>query len=90
MRHWRTFADGAIHQALTGDPSLHIAVAAPSGRHVRSPARADVRPLAFYAGGFFLAGALLGMARPLLRTRVAIYAGCAGTLVMVAIVIRDS
>jgi len=55
---------------------------------VVAPDREALRGIAFYVSGFALAGGLLGVARPLLRSRPAIYAGgiLAGAIVMFMIV----
>ena len=55
---------------------------------VVAPDREALRGIAFYMAGFAIAGALLGLARPLLRSRPAIYAGgiLAGAIVMFMIV----
>jgi hypothetical protein len=51
----------------------------------------DLRMLAVYCGGFALAGGLLGLFRPLLRTRAGTYAGyaAAGAIVMVMVSVAD-
>jgi hypothetical protein len=52
---------------------------------------ADVRPMAYYVGGFALAGAFVGLVRPFLRHRAAAYAAMAvgGAIVMNVIAISD-
>jgi hypothetical protein len=57
--------------------------------HVALPTWQELRPLAFYVGGFSIAGGFLGLVRP--TGRVGVYAGCAcaGAIVAIMIMLGD-
>src|SRR5690242_2438544 len=82
---------GVLALVCLGVGALRILAALVFGAHVALPTVADLRLLAFYVGGFSVAGALLGVARPLLRTRRTSYVGCAcaGALAMIVIGVGD-
>ena len=61
------------------------------GGKLGTPDPAELRGIAFYMGSLGTAGALLGAARPLLRTKVGVYAGlmAAGVVVVIGIILAD-
>lgn len=63
-----------------------------SGGKAQTLGWVDIRPVAFYIGGFCLAGAFIGLVRPMLRGRVAVCAVMAigGAIVMNTIAVSDA
>lgn len=87
---------GAALGAALGGVFLLIGVARAafflmSGGRLQPIAWTDLRPIAFYIGGFAVAGGFLGLLCPILRGRVAIAGALAvsGAIVMNAIAISD-
>ena len=70
---------------------LRAAVYLVGGGKIQPLGAADRQTLFFYISGFAAAGALLGAARPLLRTKAGVYAGCmaAGVIVAFAVVLSS-
>ena len=76
---------------LIGIGLLRALLALVSGRHLAALTGQDARLLAFYVGGFVVAGGLIGAAGPFLPGRVGTYARFVfgGMVVVLAIVIGD-
>ena len=63
-----------------------------AGDDIAPPSRDDIKMIVFYVGGFAVAGATIGLLRPLIRSRLTAYlaAMMGGIIVMGAIVRSDA
>ena len=97
LRHAATnTAWGALGGAVIAGFALvvglgRIVLALLSGRPTEAVSGADVRLLAFYVGGFVLAGALVGMLRTFVTSTVGMFGAMAlgGVVVMCTIAVAD-
>ena len=72
--------------------AIRILFAVLGGERIAAPSRDDIQMIVFYVGGFAVAGAIIGLLRPLIRSRLGAYlaAMLGGIIVMGAIVRSDA